>query len=99
MKKQYKTIASLEKIKADTEGMPHNLAILAWRVVESPNWYYINLEVDGGEVIAEYKTDDWNVIKDFCSSHDNHGKAIYGLGHTNNELYNATIEYIKGERQ
>jgi len=95
MSKKYTSLAKLEELKVKTEGMKNNLISLAWRIIESPKWYIIVLEYDGGGELGRWTTSDWSKIRDFCSTHDNHGNEIYGLGMTDEELVRLTGNYIK----
>lgn len=99
MSKKYASLTQLEELKEKTEGMKNNLISLVWRIAVSPKWYIIILDVDGGGELGRWTTSDWSKIKDFCSTHDNHGNEIYGLGMTDNELARLTGDYIKRKRE
>lgn len=99
MEKNYMTIEQMEQLKAEYEGMKHNLTTLVWRITESQKWYHVVLEPYGSpEELGSWQTSDWSDIKDFCATHDNYGDPIYGLGLTEESLYQLTQEYIKAKK-
>lgn len=66
-----------------------------YRIIESPSWYSIQIEYDGGDQLAYYQTGNWSEIVEFCESHCNPGHDyILGLGCTDSELIEATENYI-----
>lgn len=68
---------------------------VVYRITESPCWYNIQIEYDGGGQIAYYQTGNWSEIVEFCESHCNPGYDLMnGLGCTEPELAEATTNYI-----
>lgn len=68
---------------------------VAYRIIETPCWYCIQIEYEGGDQIAYYQTSDWSEIVAFCVTHCNPGNDLmYGLGCTDPELIEATTDYI-----
>lgn len=88
--KKMANIPALEKYfeKCRKAGMD-----MAWRITETPDWYNIQAEDDGKE-LAYYQTGNWPEIVAFCGSHCNPGyDTLDGLGCTEQELADATVEY------
>lgn len=70
---------------------------VAFRITETPCWYNIQIEYEGGDQIAYYQTSDWSEVVEFCKTHCNPGNDfMYGLGCTEPELIEATTKYIHG---
>lgn len=71
---------------------------MVWRITETPHWYNIQAEEEGisySEELAYYQTASWDEIVEFCGSHCNSGNdTLNGLGCTEKELADATIDYI-----
>ena len=90
MKKLFfaKEIEQLEKYYNNSKD------IAEYRIIETPRRYKIYVEILG-EPMAYYSTSSYEIIKTFCASHSNGRMTINGLGCTEPELYNLTIEYIK----
>lgn len=88
-------VKSLEKYYKKTKESGYDVV---WRISETPNWYNIQVEIEGlngGSEVAYYQTGNWSEIVEFCSTHYNPGyDTLCGLGCTDSQLANATIDYI-----
>lgn len=75
---KYNSIARLEN---EFKSLKKNNQDVIYRITETPCWYNIQIEYDGGEEIAYYQTGNWSEIVDFCENHCNPGNDfMYGLG-------------------
>lgn len=95
MKVKRMDIKALEKYFDECKNSGMNMV---WRITETPNWYNIQAEEEGvneGTEMAYYQTGKWSEIVEFCGSHCNHeNDTLNGLGCTEQELVDATVEYI-----
>jgi hypothetical protein len=89
--------SSIERLENEFKSLKKNNQDVIYRITETPCWYNIQIEYDGGEEIAYYQTSNWSEIVDFCENHCNPGNDfMYGLGCTDPELIEATTKYIHG---
>lgn len=100
--RKMKSIEALEKYVAECR---RNGVDIVWRICETLHWYVISAEdeigIACGEQLAYYQTAKWSEIVEFCETHCNPSNdTLHGLGCTNKELSDATINYIhsKGEK-
>ena len=93
-----KKMANVKALEKFFQKCKENGREMVWRITETLHWYNIQAEEEGltgGYELAYYQTADWSEIVEFCGSHCNPGNdTLCGLGCTNQELANATIEYI-----
>lgn len=88
---------SIEWLENKFKSLKKDNQDVIYRITETPCWYNIQIEYDGGEEIAYYQTGNWSEIVDFCENHCNPGNDyMAGLGCTNVELIEATEKYIHG---
>ena len=67
-----------------------------YRICEGATQYSVNVESEAtGKILYRQNTGDWAEIVNFCSTHCNPGyDLLAGLGCTDDELADATIDYI-----
>lgn len=90
---------SIERLENKFKSLKKNNQDVIYRITETPCWYNIQIEYDGGDPIAYYyyQTGDWSEVVEFCRTHCNPGNDfMYGLGCTDPELIEATTKYIHG---
>lgn len=100
-----KKMESIEKLEKFFKECKRNNCPVVWRIRETPYWYVIVVEdeigVGFGEELAYYQTAKWSEVVEFCGTHCNPSNdTIHGLGCTDKELSDATINYIhsRGEK-
>ncbi len=100
-----KKMGSIEELEKYFAEYKRNGADMVWRICETLHWYKISAEVEGpisdSEEVAYYLTAKWSEVVEFCETHCNPlNDTLHGLGCTDKELSDATINYIhsKGEK-
>ena len=89
---------SLEQLERFYELRKKEGRNVVWSIGEGLTAYSVSVveeSVGGVDELALYHTGEWNEILEFASTHCNPGyDTMFGIGCTDEQLANATVEYI-----